>query len=216
MAKQAAPPDLLPQARAALERHETEQAQGLLISIVVDDPHNEEAWLVLAETFDDLERRMECMQRARQLNPNSATIALAIQELKTLVSNSAFGQMPPAVEPAPPVPATPALTTAPPAPPPNPELAQILVAAANVIAQAIIMTMEPLQTRRAGAELVHLLERAQSCDAVLTRRWANTTGRAALVKYEKALTQLLTNMPQQDPQISLLREQRRQALDLFR
>ncbi|MCG3139661.1 MAG: hypothetical protein HDKAJFGB_00555 [Anaerolineae bacterium] len=214
MSKFSAPPDRLPQARAALERHETEEAQGILISIVVDEPHNQDAWLLLANTFDDLERRMECMQRARQMNPNSAQIALAIQELKTHIYQDAFGQpqpetpAAPSAAPAAPQPETPAAS--------QPELAQLLLDAANLFVHATIMTMEPLETRAFGAELVHLVERARHYDALRAHRWANTTGRAALVKYEKALTQLLTNMPHQDPQVLGLREQRQRALDLFK
>lgn len=210
MAKTAAPLNLLPQASAALERHATDEAQGILISIVVDEPQNEEAWLMLAQTFGELERRMECMQSARQANPNSAAIALAIQELKNQISISAFGQ-PPAETAAPLSPAADASTPA-----ANPGLAKLLLDAANLLAHAIVMSTEPLETRAVGVELVHLLERAQSYDTVLTRRWASSAGRAALVKYEKALTQLLTNMPLHDPQIALLREQRQRALDLFK
>lgn len=215
MSKTAAAPSLLAQAHAALERHAVDEAQGILISLVVAESRNEEAWLLLARTFDDLERRMECMQRARQSNPNSAAIALAIQELKAQISNSAFGQPPPAAEAAnlaPPneqIPASHALDA-------DSELAQIFLDAAAILAQATIMTIEPLRTRAVGAELVRLLERAQQYDAILSRRWAGSAGRAALVKHEKALTQLLINMPQQDPQISHLREQRQRALDLFK
>lgn len=215
MSKTAAAPPLLSQAHAALERHAVDEAQGILISLVVAESRNEEAWLLLARTFDDLERRMECMQRARQSNPNSAAIALAIQELKAQISNSAFGQPLPATETA-------SISTPnenfskSPASDADPELAQIFLDAAAILAQATIMTTEPLRTRVVGAELVRLLERAQQYDAILARRWASSAGRAALVKHEKALTQLLINMPQQDPQISYLREQRQRALDLFK
>ncbi len=213
MSKFSAPPDRLAQAHAALERHETEEAQGILVSVVVDEPHNQDAWLLLASTFDDLERRMECMQRARQANPSSAQIAQAIQELKTQIYQDMFGQ-PQSETPA--APPTAAASAEAPSPASNPALAQLLLDAANLIAHATIMTMEPLQTRALGVELVYLVERAQRYDALLTHRWASTTGRAALVKYEKALTQLLTNMPLQDPQALGLREQRRRALDLFK
>jgi hypothetical protein len=165
---------------------------------------------MLAQTFDDLERRMECIQRARQANPNSATIALAIQELKNQISTSAFGQ-PPAETTAP---LSPAADTSTPAT--NPALAQLLLDAAKLLAHATVMSSAALETRAVGMELVYLLERAQTHDVVLTRRWTSSAGHAALVKYEKALTQLLTNMPLHDPQIALLREQRQRALDLFK
>lgn len=194
------------QARAALERHETEEAQGILINLIVGEPRNEEAWILLADTFDDVERRMECMQRARQANPSSARIASKIQEIKTQVAGEMFGA-PTAAAPAPTPTETPAANAA---------LAQILLDAANVLAQATVMATDIVATREVGFELAHLVERASSYDAIVTRRWTNSAGRAALTKYEKALTQLLTNMPQNDPQIAGLREQRQRALDLFK
>ena len=49
-------------------------------------------------------------------------------------------------------------------------------------------------------------------DAVKTRRWARTAGRGALIKYEKALTSFIVNLPRDDPQLPLLRQQRQLAL----
>ncbi|MCI0477206.1 MAG: hypothetical protein L0Y55_13240, partial [Anaerolineales bacterium] len=178
----------------------------ILVNLVTREPRNPEAWVLLAQTFGDLDRRMECLQQARQANPFSLVIANAIQDLKAELSNAAFGTNAAPVNDAP---ANENVNS-------NPELAQTLLDSANPLAQAILMATEPVSTRNLGLEFVHLLERAQSYDATLTRRWANTAGRAALVKYERAVTQLLTNLPHNDPHVAALRAQRQQALDFFK
>ncbi|MBI4762074.1 MAG: hypothetical protein HY780_12780 [Chloroflexi bacterium] len=193
-------------ARRALQDHRAEEAQGILVNLVVREPRNEEAWVLLAQTFGDLERRMECLQQARQANPFSSVIADAIQQLKIELLNAAFGTPP----------AAPSAVSTPDSVSSNPELAQTLLDSANSLAQAILMATEPIATRNFGLEFVHLLERAHTYDATLTRRWVNTAGRAALVKYERAITQLLTNLPQNDAQVATLRAQRQRALDFFK
>jgi hypothetical protein len=199
-------PDLLTQARVALAGHRADEAQGILVNLVVAQPRNEEAWLLLASTFDNLERRMECLQRARELNPYSPLIVTAIQELKAELASAAFGQAKPA----------PNASTEPLPPAINPALAKTLLDAADLLTHAALMTTEPLALRDVGLELVHLLERAQQYDSVVTRRWVASAGRAALVKYEKALTQLLINLPQDDAKVASLRAERQHALDLFK
>lgn len=198
--------DLLAEARSALDEQRADEAQGILVNLVARNPRNEDAWVLLARTFQDLERRMECLQQARQANPFSSEIANAIQILKAELVNAAFATPPAPSNNAPPTDNTNG----------DRELAQTLLDSANPLAQALLMTTEPAATRNLGLEFAHLLARAHAYDATLTRRWANTAGRAALVKYEKALTQLLTNLPQNDPQVAALRARRQQALDFFK
>jgi len=197
---------LLIAAQNALHENRAEEAQGILVNLVARDPRNEEAWVLLAQTFGDLEHKRECLQQARQANPYSPVIASAIQDLKAELLNAAFGTPPPA----------PNNTAASVNPSADPTLAQALLDSATPLAQTILMTTDPIATRSLGLEYAHLLERAYAYDATLTRRWANTAGRAALVKYERALTQLLTNLPHNDPQVAVLRAQRQQALDFFK
>lgn len=185
------------QARRALNERRADDAQGILINLIVSEPRNDEAWILLASTFDDQERRMECLQRGRKNNPYSESILGAIQELKTEFLNAAFGATSVSNEP-------------------NPALVDTLLETCETIAQSIIMTSEPGTARMLGLELVHLLERARHHDAIRARRWATSAGRAALVKYERALSQFIANLPQNDPQLTALREQRQHALDMFK
>jgi hypothetical protein len=64
--------------------------------------------------------------------------------------------------------------------------------------------------------LVARVEQAIRRDEPTARRWARSAGRDALVKYERALTLLIANLPQADPQLPLLRDQRQKALALFK
>lgn len=194
------------QARRALRENRLEDAQSLLVNVVIQEPRNDEAWLMLAELAHDHERKMECLEKARRIDPRNPATMQAIQTLQNEIAQSAFGQTPaPAVTPA-----------APPEIPTRAELAGPLLDYAETLAHALIMAIEPSATRTLGLELVHQLEQALRHDEMRARRWARSVGRDALVKYEKALSTLITNSPQNDPQLAALREQRQRALDLLK
>lgn len=192
------------QARRALREERLEDAQGILVNIVVQEPRNDEAWVLLAETIPDPERKMECLERARRIDPRNPATLRIIQALNEQIAQAAFGQV---VKP----PATGADMA-----PNHPELAGPLLEHADTIAHAVILTTEPAATRALGLDLVHHIESALRHDETRTRRWARSAGRDALVKYEKALTMLITNSPQHDPQLTPLREARQRALDLLK
>ena len=86
----------------------------------------------------------------------------------------------------------------------------------ETLAKAVMMSVEPLATRTLGLELVQVIEQAMRHDETQARRWAHSGGRDALVKYERTLSTLITNLPQHDPQLPSLREARQRALELFR
>lgn len=193
------------QARRALREGRSDDAQGFLVNIVVQEPTNDEAWLLLAETIQDPERKMECLERARRIDPRNPATLRAIQTLKSEITQAAFGAEG-ATTPSP----------APEAPRAHPELVGPLLEYAESIAQAVIMSIEPSATRTLGFELVNQIELALRHDETRTRRWARSAGRDALVKYEKGLSTLLTNLPQNDPQLPTLREERQRALGLLK
>lgn len=209
--------ELMAQARRALREERMDDAQGILVNIVVREPANDEAWLLLAESLKDPARKMECLERARRIDPRNPATLRAIRILRDEIAQSAAGQAPPV--PGVPSPAeTPAPVETPPpaAPLPPPDLAGPLLVRADAMAQAIILSIEPNATRVLGPELVNMVEQAFRQDERRARRWARTAGRDALVKYEKTLTILITNLPQNDPQLAALREARQRALDLFK
>ncbi len=195
---------MMAQARRALREERFDDAQGILVNIVVREPDNDEAWVLLADTMQDPQRKLECLERARRIDPRNPAIQRAIQEQKTQLARAAFGSLP----------ASPSGNGQ--TPDAHPDLATPLLEHADIVARQVLMTTDPAATRTLGLELVHLLERAIRYDERTTRRWAQSAGRAALVKYERAIYTLITNLPQNDPQRQTLREQRQRALEPLR
>lgn len=205
--------ELMAQARRALREGRTDDAQGVLVNIVISEPTNDEAWLLLAETMRDPQRKLECLERARRIDPHNLATQQAIQSLQDELARAAFN------EPTPPAASTdvpPPEPTAPNQAPTPQALIEPLLEYAEALAQAIILSVDPTATRNLGQELVQQLERALAYDEIRVRRWARSAGRAALVKHEKGLTTLITNLPHNDPQLAQLRAQRQQALDLLK
>jgi hypothetical protein len=190
--------EMMEQARRALREERPDDAQAILVNVVVRAPENDEAWLLLATTLDDPQRKLECLERARAANPRNPAIRRAIQELKQSFASAAFGVASPA------------------APPDHSALVVPLLEQAETVVRRVLFTTEPSDTRQSGLELVALLEQAARHDETQTRRWARTAGRQALVKFEKALTNYITGLPQTDPAVAPLREQRQRALNLLR
>lgn len=197
--------ELMAQARRAMREERLDDAQGILVNVVIQEPTNDEAWLMLAEMIQDPQRKMECLERARRIDSRNPATQRAIQQLQNEIAQAAFGQAP-----TPPVAANPTEI------PMRPELAGPLLEYAETITQAVMMSVEPSATRTLGLELVHQIEQAMRHDEMRARRWARSAGRDALVKYERALTMLITNLPQNDSQVVPLREQRQRALDLMK
>lgn len=196
---------LMDQARRALREGRPEDAQAVLINIVARAPENDEAWMLLADTLSDTEKKLDCLEHARRLNPHNSAVLRALAELKNAT---------PAPQPvrAPAVRADPIAKPSPAAP----AMVEPLLEYGQAIAQSVVMTTEPMDTRSIGTQLMRILDQASQYDELVTRRWARTAGRNALLKYEKALTALITSLPFSDPQLQSLREQRRRALDWFK
>jgi hypothetical protein len=205
--------NLMEQAHRALREQRNEDAQAILINVIVSEPEDDEAWLLLAEAIADAKKKRECLERARAINPSNPAILRALERIEA---------------PAPSVPSAPAEAPAEalPAPAetadldPQPKAATDSIAPlleqGKVIARTVLMTTEAPETRHVGRELVQVLSDAAARDAVATRRWARSAGRGALIKYEKALTSFIANLPRDDPQLPLLREQRQLVLDHLR
>jgi thioredoxin-like negative regulator of GroEL len=196
--------EMMAQARRAVREQRFEDAQGILVNVVVREPENDEAWILLAEMMTEPRRKMECLERARRINPRNPAVQHAIQELQAQLAQAAFGQSLVAG-------GEPNSSTA-----PHPELAAPLLEHAETLARELLMSTDPQAARRLGLELVSRIEQAMRHDEISARRWAHSAGRDALVKYERALTLLITNLLQTDPQLPLLRKQRQKALALFK
>ncbi len=201
------------QARRALREERNEDAQAILISVIAREPDQDEAWLLLAEALSEPNKKRECLERARAINPRNRAIARALERLELMVPPVAAEK-----KIANPVPAE--AQASPPNPPsPSPEsraAIQRLLEYGELVAQTILLTTEAPDTRNAGLELLKTLDEACVHDQATTRRWTRSVGRSALFKLEKALTIIIANLPFDDPQLPDLREQRRRALDYLK
>ncbi len=225
------------QARRALREGRAEDAQAMLVNVIVRQPEDDEAWLLLAEALSDPNKKRECLERAQAVNPRNAAIQRA---LARTIDTSIESPSPP-VEVVPVTSTTAASTAATAmqvaeqnapamivADSPQfivaPEMTALsiqsnvtrmepLIEYGEMFAQAVMLTTEPTDTRNLGWELLKILDGAAGLDATLTRRWARSAGRAALVKYEKALTVSIASLPRDDSDLLQLREQRQRALN---
>lgn len=69
------------QAKRALREARREDAQALLIHVIVTEPEDDEAWLLLAETLAETCKKRECLERARAINPRNPAILRALARL---------------------------------------------------------------------------------------------------------------------------------------
>lgn len=63
--------DPLLQAIAAIKAGDKQTGLGILATIIRENPANEPAWIWMAWTIDDPEKKRECYQRVLALNPNN-------------------------------------------------------------------------------------------------------------------------------------------------
>lgn len=199
--------NLMEQAQRALREGRNEDAQAILINVIVDEPEDDEAWLLLADAIADADKKRECLERARRINPRNPAILRALERLESQ-SGEAAKEAPEEALTGPAEAAKPEAQT----PDAGTSVAPLLEHG-DLIAQTVLMTTEAPETRDAGLALVKLLSEAAARDAVATRRWARSAGRGALIKYEKALTTCIAYLPRDDPQLPFLREQRQLALE---
>jgi hypothetical protein len=205
--------NLIEQANRALREQRNEDAQAILISVIAGEPEDDEAWLLLAEAIADANKKRECLERARAINPRNPAILRALERLGASAPALAARTAQARAEAR----ASSAQETKPgSASAVRKDSIAPLLEYGELIAQTVMMTTEAPDTRHVGSELVKVLAEAAARDAVTTRRWARSAGREALIKYEKALTSFIANLPKDDPQLPQLREQRQQALDYLK
>lgn len=192
--------ELMKQARLAMEEKRLDDAQSILVNVVVGEPANDDAWLLLAETISDPQRKLECLEKAKRIDAHNPATLRAIHSLQNEIAQGIFGQRAANSVHA-------EIST-------KPEFAVPYLESAEKTAHAVNGAVEPNVIRALGAKLVDELEHALNYDEIRTRRWARSIGRDALVKYERALTNLISTLPQDDSQLAALREQRRRALKL--
>jgi tetratricopeptide (TPR) repeat protein len=73
---------LLDQAQAALHAGQKSQAQALLAQALKANPREEQAWVLLEQCVDPLERKKYCLQQALLINPQNAQARQRLAELE--------------------------------------------------------------------------------------------------------------------------------------
>jgi len=59
------------------------QAKQLLSQAIIQDPHNEGAWMLMSELVDDIKLRRNCLERVLAINPDNAAANIALTRLNT-------------------------------------------------------------------------------------------------------------------------------------
>ncbi len=201
---------LMEQARTALRDGRNDDAQALLINVIVKEPERDEAWLLLAEALSDPGKKRECLERARAINPRNRAILRALGQLEPGAQREAA---PPALDPEAGVRSLPGPSEE--ARAPESEVDPLLEWGTQ-LGKTLMLTIEPGDTRQVGTELLRVLDNATTRDPLRARRWARSSGREALWKFQKVLTGTISSLPRDDPQLGDLRELRQRALSFLR
>jgi hypothetical protein len=75
--------DLLLEAMQARQKGDISQARQLLAQALVQDPHNEAAWMMMSEVVDDVKLKRNCLQRVLLINPQNEAASNALARLNT-------------------------------------------------------------------------------------------------------------------------------------
>lgn len=76
-------PDLLLQAMDAKQKGDIAQTKQLLAQALIQDPHNEGAWMLMSEVVDDVKLKRNCLQRVLLINPDNSAANIALMKLAT-------------------------------------------------------------------------------------------------------------------------------------
>lgn len=79
---------LYDQAVVAIDDNRLDEAKHLLLEVVLENPHHEQAWYWLAGVVTDLEQTIQCLQRVLMLNPDNTSA----REWLTFASQVKFDQ----------------------------------------------------------------------------------------------------------------------------
>jgi hypothetical protein len=101
-------PELFLQAMEARQRGDIAQAKQLLAQALIQDPHNEDAWMLMSEVVDQVNLKRNCLQRVLLINPQNSAANEALMRLETsplgpVVRGERYKSViPPKIEKAPP------------------------------------------------------------------------------------------------------------------
>lgn len=78
--------DLLRQAVSLIKAGDKVQGRQLLVQILKEDSKNDIAWLWLSQCVPEHERKMDCVKRALEINPNNTSAQKEFSRLKNLLT----------------------------------------------------------------------------------------------------------------------------------
>ncbi len=76
-------PELFLQAMDARQQGDNAQAKQLLAQALIQDPHNEDAWMLMSEVVDQVNLKRNCLQRVLLINPQNSAANEALMKLET-------------------------------------------------------------------------------------------------------------------------------------
>jgi len=75
--------DLLQEAMIAKQSGDTSLAKQLLSQALIQDPNNQDAWLLMSEVVSDVRLRRNCLERVLAINPGNIVASKALAKLDT-------------------------------------------------------------------------------------------------------------------------------------
>ena len=75
--------DILQEALSAIQRGDVPLAKQLLSQAVIQDPSNDNAWMMMSKVAEDVKSKRNYLERALAINPNNAEASTALTRLDT-------------------------------------------------------------------------------------------------------------------------------------
>jgi len=72
----------LSEAQEALQRGERVHARRLIRQVLLTDPHNEQAWLMMARVVDKQQQVVDCLEQMLKVNPGNASASWALRAIQ--------------------------------------------------------------------------------------------------------------------------------------
>ncbi len=82
--------DLLIQAMAAKQSGDNKLAKQLLSQVILQNPRNEAAWMLMADVVDDVKLRRNCLEKVLAINPENSAASEALTKLNTTPLEAPF------------------------------------------------------------------------------------------------------------------------------
>ena len=86
--------DLLQRAVSAFKAGRKDEARGLFMDVVEQDPRHEQAWLYLSALVDSLEEQQICLENVLTVNPDNEKAKQGLATVKQTLDNQQADALP--------------------------------------------------------------------------------------------------------------------------